>query len=298
MHPGLSPCPPLGTLNPWRRTSTCSSGLWRCNWAWSMPGNSPMPVRAGRCRATFAGRDPARARAAQARRPPPHRSARGGQATAARGGNIPTPSIAVSNLDDLRQAIRQAGQPSLCATERNGADGDKLLSSTLAEPMEKTDRYSLNRLHAEGGLGRIYVAPTPSSIARSRSRRSSRRRRQRGNLAAIPARGPGHGPARTPEHRAGLRAVAAQGRRPAVLRHEARPRPDAAREDRRVSPPPQAASGRRRRARPAARGLHQRVPGGRLCPRPGRHPPRPQGRRTSCSATSARSSSSTGAWPR
>ena len=50
-------------------------------------------------------------------------------------------------------------------------------------------------------------------------------------------------------------------------------------------------------AAPAARPVHRRLRRDGLCAQPRRAPPRPEAGRTSCSASSARPWSSTGAWP-
>ena len=198
-------------------------------------------------------------------------------------GDDPEKSLAdISSTGTMLRRSLELGDPELSAridhvaTSRSDQDTDTDATATfLGAPTSSGGRFRVLRLHAEGGLGEVYVAHDAElnrEVALKEIQGRARRRpesRARFLLEAEITGGLEH-----PGHRAGLWPGALR-RRPAVLRHAVHPRRQPQGGDRRVSTRPTAlqdatpASGSLA-LQQAVAAVPRRVQRDRLRPQPGR----------------------------
>ena len=136
---------------------------------------------------------------------------------------------------DERDAIRAIDHPEVRKSLSSlPPSAGHVLIETLVKPQtEEGSRYSLIRMHAEGGLGKVWLARDGElnrEVALKEIHPSQADRRV--NWRSVSQGGADHGPARASQHRAGLRAGATQGGRATVLRDAIRSRTNAPKRDR------------------------------------------------------------------
>ena len=177
-----------------------------------------------------------------------------------------------------------------------GLDGvdDIAIRSTLSDSESQSDpepwatpdqsaaslkQYVLTRLHAKGGMGRVWLARDAELRPRGRPEGAPPRARPTTRSAGpVPRGGPDHRPARAPGDRPGLRAgraaTASAGRSTRCGSSGAGPSPRRPTTTTRAARP--RAGGRARPRAPAQR-LRRRLQRRGLRPLAGRDPPRPEG---------------------